>query len=50
MYDCFTIPSWFLGVYLQKAEGKTIELIKAGDSFPEIPMQIPEKLKNMGLI
>ena len=37
--------SWFFGVYLQKAEGKTIELIKAGDSFPEIPMQIPEDPK-----
>jgi peroxiredoxin len=34
--------SWFLGGYLNKAEAKIIELIKTGDFFPEVPMQMPE--------
>lgn len=33
------------GVYLKKAEAKTIKLIKAGDFFPEVPMQVPENSK-----
>jgi peroxiredoxin len=33
--------SWFFVGYFKEAEAKTIELIKAGDSFPEIPMQMP---------
>lgn len=37
--------SWFFGGYLKKAEAKTIKLIKAGDFFPEVPMQMPEDPK-----
>jgi peroxiredoxin len=37
--------SWFLGGYLKKAEAKTIQLIKAGDFFPEVPMEMPEDPK-----
>jgi len=37
--------SWFSGGYLKKAEAETIELIKAGDFFPEVPMQVPEDPK-----
>jgi peroxiredoxin len=37
--------SWFFGGYLKKAEAKTIKLIKAGDFFPEVPMQVPEDSK-----
>jgi peroxiredoxin len=38
--------SWFFGGYLKKAEAKTIKLIKAGDFFPEVPMQVPEDAKD----
>ncbi|MGA8181452.1 MAG: redoxin domain-containing protein [Desulfobacterales bacterium] len=37
--------SWFFGGYLKKAEAKPITLIKAGDFFPEVPMQVPEDAK-----
>jgi peroxiredoxin len=37
--------SWIFGVYLIKAEAKTIKLIKVGDFFPEVPMQVPEDSK-----
>ena len=37
--------SWFLGAYLITAEAKTITLIKAGDFFPEVPMEMPEDPK-----
>ena len=37
--------SWLLGGCLKEAEAKTIKLIKAGDSFPEIPMQMPKDPK-----
>jgi peroxiredoxin len=33
--------SWFFGGFLKEAEAKTIKLIKAGDPFPEIPIQMP---------
>jgi peroxiredoxin len=38
--------SWSFGGYLKKAEAKTMELIKAGDFFPEVPMQVPEDAKD----
>jgi len=38
--------SLFFGGYLKKAEAKTIKLIKAGDFFPEVPMQVPEDPKD----
>jgi peroxiredoxin len=37
--------SWIFGVYLKEAEANTIKLIKAGDFFPEVPMQVPEDSK-----
>ena len=37
--------SWSFGGYLKKSEAKTIKLIKAGDFFPEVPMQVPEDPK-----
>ena len=37
--------SWFFGGDLKRAEAKTIKLIKAGDFFPEVPMQVPEDPK-----
>jgi len=37
--------SWFFGGYLKKTEAKTIELIKAGDFFPDVSMQVPEDPK-----
>jgi len=37
--------SWSFGGYLKKAEAITIKLIKAGDFFPEVPMQVPEDSK-----
>jgi peroxiredoxin len=40
------LVSWSLGGYLKKAEAKTMELIKAGDFFPEVPMQVPEDAKD----
>jgi peroxiredoxin len=39
------LVSWFFGGYLTKAEAKTIKLIKAGDFFPEVSMQVPEDAK-----
>jgi len=35
------LVSWFFGGFLKEAEAKTIKLIKAGDPFPEIPIQMP---------
>ena len=37
---------WFLSGDLTKTDAKTIELIKAGDFFPEIPMPVPENSKD----
>ena len=37
--------SCFLGGYLKTVEAETIELIKAGDFFPEVPMQVPDDPK-----
>lgn len=37
--------SWFFGGYLKKTEAKTMKLIKAGDFFPEVSMQMPEDPK-----
>lgn len=38
--------SWFFGGVFKRAEAKTIKLIKAGDFFPEVPMQVPEDAKD----
>jgi peroxiredoxin len=37
--------SCFFGGYLKTVEAETIELIKAGDFFPEVPMQVPDDPK-----
>jgi len=42
--------SWFLGCYLKKTGTKTINLIKAGDFFPEVPMLVPEDPKEIAYL
>jgi peroxiredoxin len=37
--------SWLFGGHLEKAAATTLTLIKAGDFFPEIPMQVPKDSK-----
>jgi peroxiredoxin len=37
--------SGFIGGHLNTADAKTIKLIKAGDFFPEVPMQVPDDPK-----
>ena len=42
----FLFVCWSFGGYSKKAEAKTMALIKAGDFFPEVPMQAPEDAKD----